>query len=137
MKLWVDDIRPAPDGWTGVETISQAINALDRFSQMDYNNPGITHVSLDHDISIPFSLNDSASGKLIYKLTVPSPDTFQVVAKYMVGMLSGTNPSLNPDVVITTHSSNPLGRKAIVEIFEEIGVNCKETPLDRSYRKHE
>lgn len=124
MKLWVDDIRPAPDGWTGVETISQAIAALDRFCHMDYNSPGITHVSLDHDISIPFE------GK-----NIPSPDTFQVVAKYMVRMLVGTNPSLNPDVVVTTHSSNPVGRKAIVDIFDEIGVECEEKPLERSYKK--
>lgn len=135
MKLWVDDIRPAPEGWTKVETISEAISALDRFCHKDFNNPGITHVSLDHDISIPFSLADSQTGKQIYKLNVPSPDTFRVVAKYMVQMLSGTNPSLNPDVVVTTHSSNPIGRRAIVEIFEELGVDCLETPLERSYRK--
>ena len=127
MKLWVDDIRPAPPGWSRVETISQAINALDRFCHMDYNNPGITHVSLDHDISIPVKVKEQWYNR-------PSPDTFQVVAKYMVRMLEGTNPSLNPNIVVTTHSSNPLGRKAIVEIFEEIGVDCKETPLEQANR---
>ena len=127
MKLWVDDIRPAPPGWTGVETISQAINALDRFCHADYINPGITHVSLDHDISIPVKVGGQWYNR-------PSPDTFQVVAKYMVCMLEGTNPSLNPDIVVTTHSSNPLGRKAIVELLDDVGVECKETPLEQTNR---
>ena len=44
MKLWVDDIRNAPDEtWTVARTINAAINALKMFE--------FEEISLDHDIS--------------------------------------------------------------------------------------
>lgn len=42
MKLWLDDIRPAPEGWFWVKTAWDAIEQLSR--------GGVTEVSLDHDL---------------------------------------------------------------------------------------
>lgn len=43
MKLWVDDLRPAPDGWTWVTTSAAAIEILARGEIIDV-------MSLDHDL---------------------------------------------------------------------------------------
>lgn len=42
MKLWLDDIRPAPDGWHWVKTVDEAKAMLIR--------GGVEHASLDHDL---------------------------------------------------------------------------------------
>lgn len=125
MKLWVDDIRPAPNGWTRAETISQAINIINRYGMgTGFNNENrITHVSLDHDISIPVKVG----GKWYNR---PSPDTFKVVAYYMVELMTNPTGGLYEDIVLTTHSSNPEGRKDIVQIFEDSGFDCTEKPAE-------
>jgi len=42
MKLWLDDMRPAPDGWEHVLWPQDAIKFL--------KNGDVTHLSLDHDL---------------------------------------------------------------------------------------
>lgn len=42
MKLWLDDLRPAPEGWVWVKTAWDAIEVLGR--------GGVAEVSLDHDL---------------------------------------------------------------------------------------
>ena len=47
MKLWLDDTRPAPNGWTRAKTAVEAISLLE--------TGGIREVSLDYDLG-PASL---------------------------------------------------------------------------------
>lgn len=42
MKVWLDDLRPAPDGWLRVKTVNHAINLL--------QTNKVTEISLDHDL---------------------------------------------------------------------------------------
>lgn len=42
MKLWLDDLRPAPDGWIWAKTVPEAIEIL--------NSHNVSEVSLDHDL---------------------------------------------------------------------------------------
>jgi len=42
MKVWLDDVRPAPAGWTHVQTAGEAISLL-LVGQ-------VTEISLDHDL---------------------------------------------------------------------------------------
>lgn len=44
MKLWLDDTRAAPDGWTWSKTAKDAIKHL--------KGGSVTHVSLDHDLNM-------------------------------------------------------------------------------------
>lgn len=41
MKLWVDDVRPAPDGWTLATSVAGAMALIE--------NNDIDTISLDHD----------------------------------------------------------------------------------------
>jgi hypothetical protein len=45
LKLWLDDVRPAPEGWIWVRTAWDAIEQLSRGS--------VVEVSLDHDLGGP------------------------------------------------------------------------------------
>lgn len=42
MKLWLDDLRPAPAGWTWIKTAAEAIAAIDL--------EAVEEISLDHDL---------------------------------------------------------------------------------------
>lgn len=46
MKLWIDDVRPAPSGYTWVKTVYQARNTIE--DAEDCKIP-IELISLDHD----------------------------------------------------------------------------------------
>jgi hypothetical protein len=41
MKLWIDDIRPAPSGWTWAKTLDEALSAY---------LAGADEISFDHDL---------------------------------------------------------------------------------------
>lgn len=58
MKLWLDDERPAPDGWYWVKTASEAIHALECMRDAaklprlwEGKDVVITHMSFDHDLA--------------------------------------------------------------------------------------
>lgn len=121
MKLFIDDIRDAPNGWTLARSISEAVNIVRRYP-LD-----ITHISFDHDISIPVKVN----GKL---RACPSPDTFKVVAYVVADSICDESYGIREDVILTTHSANPDGRREIVQIFDDIGKVCTETPYQVAYR---
>ena len=46
MKLWIDDVRPAPYGYVWVKTINDAILQIEMHEQ---NNIPFLLISLDHD----------------------------------------------------------------------------------------
>lgn len=54
MKLYLDNERPAPKGWTAVRTPQALLSAL-RTGQ-------VTHVSLDHDLGGPVTGLDVVKG---------------------------------------------------------------------------
>lgn len=43
MKLWIDDVRPAPEGWEHIHSVNEAVGAI----VLEYEN--IEVISLDHD----------------------------------------------------------------------------------------
>ena len=42
MRLWLDDLRPAPEGWRWAKTVEEAISLLE--------GGEVTECSLDHDL---------------------------------------------------------------------------------------
>lgn len=44
MKLWIDDLRTPPQGWTWVKTSREALNLLETRAQ------DVTAISFDHDL---------------------------------------------------------------------------------------
>lgn len=88
-KLWLDDERPAPDGWLHVKSAHEAIKAL-QDNQAATGEDIITDVSLDHDLGHDVVGNGYTVASFIEQ-----------------GAMEGT---LRP-MRLTVHSANPVGRE--------------------------
>lgn len=102
MKLYLDDIRPCPEGWTLARSVDEAQEAV-----MDCleRNEEWTDASLDHDLSPEH-----------YASTGPSDSLTGLV---FVGWMVMTNlwPT-NPPIV---HSMNRVGAAAMRRMIERYG----------------
>lgn len=105
MKLYVDDIRNAPDeSWMVARTVSSAIRAISMF-QFD-------EISLDHDISHQVGMGELSR-------PFPCGETFQPVAYYIAEKYSMTKmPGSPPVPFVTLHTSNPVGAAEMKAVLE-------------------
>ena len=93
MKLWLDDIRPAPEGWTRARSVNTAI------ALMGFYRDNLIDVSLDHDMG-DFSDQGGDGVKLVL---------------WMIE--NNVWPANRP----TIHSMNPVGRKNMEALIERYG----------------
>ena len=49
MKLWVDDVRPAPEGYEHIKSVCDAMYAILWTETADWENETIELIDLDHD----------------------------------------------------------------------------------------
>jgi hypothetical protein len=98
MKLWLDDIRPAPLGWKWVKTSQDAINELKD------NEFFISEISLDHDL-----------GDEIYGTGY---DVMHWIEEHC--MMHG----YTPPPTIKFHSANPVGIKNMQSALDSIKKYC-------------
>lgn len=100
MKLFIDDIRNAPDdSWVTARTITEAIRILATMH--------VDEVSIDHDISHQVIIGET-------ERPYPCGEMFEAVAWYIKAMPKTSSPSR-----ITIHTSNPVGRQKIIDILHE------------------
>jgi len=93
MKLWVDDERPAPEGWAGAKTYQEAIDLL--------LIEKVEELSLDHDLA-----DFSSDGR---------EKTGYDVALWLVQRkLDGQSIPAQ----ISCHSANPIGRERILGVVD-------------------
>lgn len=90
MKLYVDDERPCPEGWTVARTYDEAL-----FCLILYN---ITDLSLDHDLGW---------GRTGYDLLRELSEMYAYGRAFI------------PEHIYC-HSANPVGRKHIEQLIERI-----------------
>lgn len=110
MKLWVDDIRNAPDeSWTVARTVSSAIRALAMF---DFDE-----VSLDHDISHQVAVGPNSR-------PFPCDETFLPVAYYLALKYGYEKMPGSPRLpLITIHSSNVVAGEEMRRVMNDAGCN--------------
>lgn len=110
-RLWVDDIRAAPDtSWVVARTVTSAIRFLAMFD--------VGECSLDHDISHQVSVGSVSR-------PYPCLETFQAVAHF-IGMKHLAKPkALVPKLYI--HSSNPVGADTLADILGNYGLTASAT----------
>lgn len=123
MKLWIDDIRNAPDeSWTVARTVTSAIRALRMF------NTEITEVSLDHDISHQVTIGSLGR-------PYPCEETFLPVAMYMALVIDSTLDARVPwRPIVSIHTSNPQGGKEMAMILAQEGIKAKIVPMGLTNR---
>jgi|SRR5665213_247162 hypothetical protein len=107
MKLYVDDLRKCPEGWTLARNNTDAIRLL--------STGYVTDISVDHDICVPFSgeLSDSVRKRLEI-----GKETFQPVAFYLSVMPEAMRPT-----VIKFHTANPDGAAKMMSILKAAGID--------------
>jgi hypothetical protein len=82
MRLWIDDLRPAPDGWLVARSSSEAIAVLGQFKD---HPDALNEVSFDHDLG--------------------GDDTSRRVMTWMV------ENDVWPTEMVFVHTANPVGRQ--------------------------
>src|SRR3990167_1305234 len=107
MKLFVDDIRNAPDDkWHVARTITEAIRCI------RYYRDELEEISLDHDI-----LHQVGMGEL--SRPYPCGETYAAVA-YFIGEVYKEWTGNAPKIVI--HSSNIVGCENIEKVLADYGI---------------
>jgi hypothetical protein len=95
VKLWLDDLRPAPDPtWTWIKTVENAITLMQA--------GGVTEASLDHDLGLDDEGLELAEGRtLVYwmaendcwpKEAITVHGANVVGVEYMIGMIERYGP---------------------------------------------
>lgn len=97
VRLWLDDVRPAPEGWTWVKTAREAIALL---AQGD-----VTVCSLDHDLGA----EESGYDVLLW-----------IEACMAAGAWYGALPEFH------IHSANPVGRERMMAALRSITILHRE-----------
>lgn len=122
MKLWVDDIRNAPDDtWHVARTALEAIRAIARYD--------FEVISLDHDISHQVTVG--ALGR-----PYPCEETFASVVYYIVAhwhALRGNNDdSWNPKIIL--HTSNQVAGDEMARVLSESGLSSEKKYMGAANR---
>ena len=110
MKLYVDDIRPAPEGWQQARTATDAIRFIHQFCDQ------IDEISLDHDISYAVEVAGTIR-------PFPSPENFSAVARFIYVIYSMAGVDSLPKIII--HTANPVGAKELDAILSGFTVSIE------------
>lgn len=98
LKLFVDDYRPAPQGWVQAKTVTEAIRMI-----MTYPRD-IETISLDHDIE-------------------NSAETFMAVAHFLVMFLKDRKSITTVLPKINIHTGNPdAGDRMAAILLKEVDI---------------
>ncbi len=111
MKLFIDDIRNAPDDkWIVCRTITEAIRAI------RYYRDEITEISLDHDISHQIGMGALSR-------PYPCEETYAAVC-YFIGEVYKGIKMINPAALpkITLHTANKIGAENMEKILADYGL---------------
>jgi len=120
-RLWVDDLREPPEGWTWTKTVTEAIRIL--------ATQDVTEVSLDHDIShvvkpkewlnIPQGI-EVQNSEAIYAIAsrgtevpISCMETFEPVAWFLAYCPFGVRN-------VRIHTASPVAADRIKNIFEQV-----------------
>lgn len=106
MKLYVDDLRKCPEGWTLARTNTEAIRLL----ATGY----VEEISIDHDICVP---NVEFISEVVRKRLQIGQETFQPVVYYIIAM----NPEFRPKI-INMHTANVGAGRMLVQLMEQHGI---------------
>lgn len=107
VRLWLDDVRPAPEGWVRTRTVQETIERIERGD--------VAEVSLDHDL----------------ELTDPYRKGADVADWIRLRAAQG-----HPVPVVHVHTANPIGgaRMAATRQASEAETGTWARQFDRAKR---
>lgn len=123
MKLWVDDIRNAPDDtWHVARTSLEAIRAIARYD--------FEVISLDHDISHQVGMGELSR-------PFPCAETFASVAYYITAKYQPAtqHPSpINIPPKVVLHTSNQVAGDEMAKILDAVGITAEKKYMGAANR---
>ena len=111
MKVYLDDIRPCPEGWVLARNYEEAIKLL---------RPGkVTEISLDHDLGMEVTgkvMMDDWDKQILLARDVEVKSGYDVACWIEMAVFGKQIPC--PKVYC--HSANPPGKKRILQVIAAI-----------------
>jgi len=110
IDLWLDDIRPAPEGWKHVRTVEEAKAVL--------RDGNVRYCSLDHDLG---ACDDCMQGLTPEQWLAKTDGTSMPNCSHfgtgydLVSWMEEHN--IWPWVLPRVHSANPVGRERMVKVI--------------------
>lgn len=112
VKLWHDDVRPAPKGWVWAQNNADAMAIL--------KTGEVTEISMDHDLG-----GDPRNG--IFVAGNSQDGSGLDLVQWMVE-------TINVPETITIHSWNPDGARRMARVFNDAGYSVTVAPYSISVK---
>ena len=112
VRLWHDDIRPAPAGWVWARTNAAAMEILD--TQV------VDAISMDHDLGLDY-IDPTEDPETIYFAGRSQNGTGEDLVIWMIE--NGWVPE-----EVTIHSWNPAGARRMANRFRDAGYEVTVAP---------
>jgi hypothetical protein len=126
--LWLDDVRPAPHGWTWAKSVDEAISLV---MIAEFGDVPWTRASLDHDMGmVDFDCETCGNVGWGYPPEHPDhcPDCKHVIVAHKTYAPSGHDFILWmaanrkwPEMPPSLHTANPVGMVAMRKTIERDG----------------
>jgi hypothetical protein len=110
MKVYVDDLRRCPDGWTLARTNTEAIRLL--------ASGYVAEISIDHDICVPNMGNISEPVRRRLQI---GQETFMPIVFYIIAM----KPEDRPKKIII-HTANKVAGERMVAMLQDAGIDAED-----------
>ncbi len=107
MKLWLDDARPAPAGWTLARNFEEAVSSLAQGTAVE--------ASLDYDLYL-VAAPALPSGIAVATVNNHAKTGLDVALWIEEAIIDGRIPALS----LRCHSTNPEGHRLITAVIERI-----------------
>jgi len=109
MRLFCDDLRICPEGWTLARTNTEAIRLL--------ASGYVSEISIDHDICVP---NVEFIKESVRKRLAMGEETFQPIVYYICLMKPEDRPKK-----ITIHTANPAAALRMSGLLFDAGIESE------------
>lgn len=119
MKLWHDDIRPAPQGWIWVRTNEEAIEHL--------KTGAYTHISMDHDLGLD-QIDPNENPEAIFFAGRSEAGNGKDLARWIAEHADFLNFQF-----VRVHSWNPDGAKEMADILNDAGITVYIMPFSTDW----
>lgn len=111
VKLYLDDLRPVPDGWLLVKTAQDAIRVLEKGH--------VEHLSLDHDLgACEECLQGMTPEEWLVKNDLKSMPNCEHFGTGYTVVCWMEETGIWPEHKPTVHSANPVGRARMQQVID-------------------
>ena len=107
MKLWVDDARPAPQGWESASNYGEAVGIL--------ADGQVAEISLDYDLNLE-AVATTPCGISIATSNDDAPTGYDVALWIEDAVSNGRIPA----PTMSCHSTNPAGKQLILKVIKRM-----------------